>query len=96
MSVPAAAGMRLVPPPRGALFHAGRAPNPFSWRLPYPIDLAADPPITAGSRFDSPTGEYATLYCATTRYGALLEKLSPLRVVPDERLSANDNDPPHD
>lgn len=82
----AAADMHLVPPPRGGvLYHVGPRPNPFIWRLPHPLDLSADPPITAGNRLDAPDGDYATLYCATGRYGALLEKLSPLRPISELR-----------
>jgi RES domain len=101
MSAAAAADMHLIPPPRGPLFHVGRRPNPFSWRMPDPLDLTADPPIIAGSRFDAPNGDYATLYCATERYGALLEKLSPLRPIPELRARIDqalpgDREPEHD
>jgi hypothetical protein len=102
MSAAAAADMHLVPPPRGGvLYHVGPRPNPFRWRHPRPLDLSADPPITAGNRFDAPNGEYATLYCATKRYGALLEKLSPLRPIPDLRIRVDQAldgqpDPEHD
>lgn len=86
MNAAAAAEMHLVPPPAaGVVYHVGRRPNPFLWRVPGRLDLTADPPITAGNRFDAPGGDYATLYCATTRYGALLEKLSPLRPIPELR-----------
>jgi hypothetical protein len=83
MSTAAGADMHLVPPPRGLLYHVGPAPNPFRWRLPAKLDLTAA--ITASGRFDAPNGDYATLYCATERYGALLEKLAPLRPIPDLR-----------
>jgi hypothetical protein len=75
----AAAGLHTVPPPRGPVFHVGRKPNPFYWSTPSPLDL--DEP--GGARFDDPNGEWPTLYCATRPYGALLEKLSPLRPIPD-------------
>jgi hypothetical protein len=79
MSSAAAAGLITVPPPRGPVFHVGRKPNPLYWLTPKPLDL--DDP--SGARFDDPNGEWATLYCATRPYGALLEKLSPLRPIPD-------------
>jgi len=75
----AAAGLHTVPPPRLPVFHVGRNPDPFYWRTPEPLNL--DDP--AGARFDDPNGEWATLYCATSPYGALLEKLSPLRPIPE-------------
>ena len=75
MSSGAAAGLHTLPPPRGGVFHAGVGPDPIYWRRPNPLDLA-DP---GGGRVDDPNGEWATLYCATRSYGALLEKLEPLR-----------------
>jgi RES domain len=79
ISAAAAAGLHTVPPPRGPIFHVGRRPNPFYWNTPKPLNL--DEPT--GARFDDPDGEWATLYCATRPYGALLEKLWPLRPIPE-------------
>lgn len=95
--MPVAAGWQTVPPPRGPVFHIGRQTDPFIWRPPRPLDRS-DP---GGARFDAPNGEYATLYCATTRYGALLEKLSPLRPIPElpaqyESALDDDVDPAYD
>jgi hypothetical protein len=69
--------------------------------MPKGLDLTADPPVTAGNRFDAAYGGYATLYCATERYGALLEKLAPLRRIPDlpariEQALAGSADLQHD
>lgn len=75
----AAAAWRTTPPPRGAIHHVGRRPDPFYWHIPPALDLKQP----SGGRFDDPHGEYATLYCATTAYGALLEKLCPLRPIPE-------------
>jgi hypothetical protein len=85
------ADWKTVPAPPGLIFHVGRRPDPFYWYTPPKLDL--DQP--AGSRFDDPHGEYATLYCASTPYGALLEKLCPLRPIPEiaaQYASALDDD----
>jgi hypothetical protein len=75
----AAAAWQTIPPPRGRIHHVGRPPDPFYWHTPVALDLEQP----SGGRFDDPHGEYATLYCASTAYGALLEKLSPLRPIPE-------------
>jgi hypothetical protein len=95
--MPAAAEWQTVPPPRGSIFHIGRRTDPFIWRVPSPLDFANP----GGSRFDDPNGRYATLYCATRRYGALLEKLSPLRPIPElaaqyDSALDDDADPAYD
>jgi hypothetical protein len=75
----AAVAWRTLPPPRGTIYHVGRRPDPFYWWTPPLLDLAQP----AGGRFDDPHGEYATLYCATTAYGAMLEKFCSLRPIPE-------------
>jgi hypothetical protein len=75
----AEADWKTVPGPPELIFHVGRRPDPFYWYTP----LKLDPAQPAGSRFDDPHGEYATLYCAGTAYGALLEKLCPMRPIPE-------------
>ena len=92
----AADDVQLAPPPGGELFHLGRRPEPFWWHLPEPLDLTADPIQTAAGRFDDPDGKYATLYCATDYYGALLETLAPLRPVPglSEQIDQALEEPP--
>lgn len=97
MSIAAAADFALVAPPPGPVFHLGRWPNPFTWRQPTTLDDSRP----AGGRFDAPNGDYATLYCASERYGCLLEKLAALRPTPslEDRIDdtlAEPFDPDHD
>lgn len=75
----AAAAWRTIPPPRGPIYHVGRRPDPFYWHPPQRLDVEQP----SGGRFDDPHVEYATLYCASSAYGALLEKLCPLRPIPE-------------
>jgi hypothetical protein len=49
--------------------------------------------MTPPSRYDDPLGIYQTAYAATTRYGAYMEKLAPLRPGIDLTNSVLENDP---
>jgi hypothetical protein len=77
----AAAEFAVVAPP-DTLFHLGRFPNPVTRWPPRRLD-PNDP--SSGSRFEAVTGDFSTLYCASDRYGCLLEKFADLRVTAQSR-----------
>jgi hypothetical protein len=94
---PAAAELKLVPPPPGPLFRVGRSPDPFVWRDPRPLMATEDEaPLLTGNRFDAPHNEFRSLYFATEPYGCWLEKLAPLRPIADlpGRIDAAMTEPP--
>ena len=61
--------------PIGPVFRLARAPDPWMW----PDWSQAGPDGTFGNRWDDPLGSYRVLYASSTRYGALIETLSPFR-----------------
>lgn len=73
---------RTVRPPASGLWRVGRAGKILDTRQPQP--MPADQP-GAGNRFDSLAGNYATVYCATTREGCYAEVLARFR--PDPKLA---------
>lgn len=84
------------------LYRVGRLPDPLAWRPPRePLEPSNDP-VLGGGRWDDPSGEFATLYCATTELGAFMEVLAPLRPVGGildrilRETSEEDPDPYHD
>lgn len=82
--MPAAAEPALVLPPPHGLVRVGYHRGPFAWRAPRERVEDEDPgPLLAGNRFDAPHDEFFTLYFASRRYGAYLEKLAPFRPLPD-------------
>jgi hypothetical protein len=97
----AAGRPRLVPPPSRELWRIGFRARPLAWRHARPLLGAPPTGELAGGRFDAPSGEFSTVYFASTQYGACLEKLAPLR--PDIRLQDRidafldeEPDPEHD
>lgn len=76
-----AAEPHLVPPPAEAVVRVGYRPDPFVFREPERLEDDADQwgPLEAGNRFDAPDFEFRTLYYASRRYGAYLEKLATFR-----------------
>ena len=96
MTAPAAGQPRLVPPPAGEVWRIGFRDRPLLWRHPRPLVGSPAPHEPPGSRFDAPNGEFATVYFATTTYGACIEKLAPLRpsiALPDRFAAAFDDEP---
>ncbi|MDE2744996.1 MAG: RES family NAD+ phosphorylase [Chloroflexota bacterium] len=79
--------------PSGAVFRLARTPDPWVW----PDWSHAGSDGTFGNRWDDPEASYRVLYASTTRFGALIETLSPFR--PDIATAAalseieGDNDP---
>lgn len=61
--------------PTGPIFRLARAPDPWAW----PDWNQAGPGGTFGNRWDDPAGSYRVLYASSTRFGALIETLSPFR-----------------
>lgn len=59
----------------GPAFRLARAPDPWAW----PDWNQAGPDGTFGNRWDDPAGSYRVLYASSTRFGALIETLSPFR-----------------
>lgn len=84
------------------LFRVGRLPNPLAWRRPREPLEPGNEPVLGGGRWDDPSGEFATLYCATDELGAFMEVLAHLRPGKDivERIlretdeEGADHDPP--
>ena len=66
----------------GPAFRIARAPQPWAW----PDWSQAGLDGTFGNRWDDPDGSYRVLYASSTRFGALIETLAPLR--PDLALVA--------
>jgi hypothetical protein len=67
--------LRLVSPPSG-FWRVTDWPDPFSPRDAPPPVGGVEPEFDDAGRFDAPTGEYRTLYCATKPEGALGEKIA--------------------
>ena len=61
--------------PTGPVFRLARAPDPWRW----PDWKQAGSDGTFGNRWDDPAGSYRVLYASSTRFGALIETLSPFR-----------------
>lgn len=61
--------------PTGPVFRLARAPDPWAW----PDWSQAGSDGTFGNRWDDPAGSYRVLYASSTRFGALIETLSPFR-----------------
>lgn len=57
------------------VFRLARAPDPWAW----PDWSQAGQDGTFGNRWDDPLGSYRVLYASASRFGALLETLSPFR-----------------
>lgn len=79
-----AAELHLVPPPATGLVRVGHHDGPLTWRDPPAVEDDDDEVkgpghLWASNRFDAPHGEFRTLYFATHRYVAYLEKLEALR-----------------
>jgi hypothetical protein len=101
VTAPAAGRPKIVPPPARELWRIGFRAQPLIWRHPRPLLGATPTGPVAGGRFDAPNGEFATVYFATSAYGACIEKLAPLRpaVGLEDRIAAfldDDPDPDHD
>ena len=61
--------------PTGPVFRLARGPAPWKW----PHWNQAGPDGEFGNRWDDPMGSYRVLYASSTRFGALIETLSPFR-----------------
>ena len=61
--------------PAGPVFRLARTPDPWAW----PDWSQAGQDGTFGNRWDDPLGSYRVLYASGTRFGALIETLSPFR-----------------
>lgn len=61
--------------PTGPVFRVGHTPDPWAW----PDWSHARPDGTFDNRWDDPEASFRVLYASTTRFGALLETLSPFR-----------------
>ena len=61
--------------PTGPVFRLARAVDPWAW----PSWDQARPDGTFGNRWDDPAGPYRVLYASSTRFGTLIETLSPFR-----------------
>jgi hypothetical protein len=64
------------------IYRVGRPPDPWAW----PDWAYAGPGGTFGNRWDDAQGRYRVLYAASTRLGAFVETLAPLR--PDASVLA--------
>lgn len=69
-------GPHLVDYPRTGTWRLGRAPDPYGWRHPDPVDTRNS---GAGNRFDSFHGNFGVIYCATTPQACYAETLARFR-----------------
>jgi hypothetical protein len=69
----------VVDLPAGGIWRVGRAPNPFAWNRPDPVDTG-DP--GCGNRFDSFHGDYAVVYFGTSPEACFAETLARFRPSP--------------
>jgi len=77
----------VIPPSR--VFRVGKTPD--AWRR-RPPSRGSTPMF---NRYDDPLGIYHTVYAASTKYGAYMETLAPLRPAPSVDLATTvmENDP---
>jgi hypothetical protein len=88
--------LHLAPAPAG-LYRVGWLPEPFSWRLPAAHLVESDSMQLTGGRWDAPTSEFGTLYCADSSVVAFAETIAAFRPVPglvEKIAAATDEDEP--